>query len=73
MLSDITVLEFGARVSTGYCGKLLRDAGACVVKVEPPTGDPRRAAEPAYAVFLHGGKLSIALPPGRTARQPWPG
>ena len=64
MLSDITVLEFGARVSTGYCGKLLRDAGACVVKVEPPTGDPRRAAEPAYAAFLHGGKLSIALPPG---------
>jgi crotonobetainyl-CoA:carnitine CoA-transferase CaiB-like acyl-CoA transferase len=64
MLSDITVLEFGARVSTGYCGKLLRDAGARVIKVEPPAGDPLRAAEPAYAAYLHGGKLSVTVPAG---------
>jgi len=32
MLSDITVLELGRRVSTGYCGKLLVDAGlACAL------------------------------------------
>ncbi len=36
LLSGIRVLEIGDRIATAYCGKLLRDAGAEVVMVEPP-------------------------------------
>jgi crotonobetainyl-CoA:carnitine CoA-transferase CaiB-like acyl-CoA transferase len=64
MLSDITVLELGRRVSTGYCGKLLVDAGAEVVRLEPHQGDPLRTSEPGYAAFLHAGKRSISAAPG---------
>ena len=64
MLSGVTVLEVGARVSTGYCGRLLCDIGASVVRLEQPYGDPLRAAEPAYAAYLHGGKLLAAPRPG---------
>jgi crotonobetainyl-CoA:carnitine CoA-transferase CaiB-like acyl-CoA transferase len=59
MLSDITVAELGTHVSTAYCGKLLRDLGAAVVRLEPSTGNPLRAGEPAYAAFLHAGKRSV--------------
>lgn len=59
MLSDITVAELGTDVSTGYCGKLLRDLGATVVRIEPAEGDPLRRTEPAYATFLHAGKRSV--------------
>jgi crotonobetainyl-CoA:carnitine CoA-transferase CaiB-like acyl-CoA transferase len=64
VLSDITVLEFGGRVSTAFCGKLLTDAGATVVKLEPSTGDPLRLSEPAYAAFLHAGKRSVSVAEG---------
>jgi crotonobetainyl-CoA:carnitine CoA-transferase CaiB-like acyl-CoA transferase len=64
MLSDITVVELGARVSTAYCGKLLNDVGATVVKLEPATGDPLRTTEPAYAAFLHAGKQSVTAESG---------
>ena len=33
-----------------YCGKLLADMGADVIKVEPPSGDPMRRSGP----FVHG-------------------
>jgi crotonobetainyl-CoA:carnitine CoA-transferase CaiB-like acyl-CoA transferase len=65
MLSDITVLELGGRVSTGYCGKLLVDAGAEVVRLERDQGDPLRTSEPGYAAFLHAGKRSISAAPGQ--------
>ena len=39
-LSGFTVLELGEGVSAPYCGKLLADYGADVIKVEPPAGDP---------------------------------
>lgn len=44
-LDDLRVLELrGAR--TQYCGKLLADLGADVIKVEPPGGDSSRALGP---------------------------
>lgn len=44
-LDDLKVLELrGAR--TQYCGKLLADLGADVIKVEPPGGDESRALGP---------------------------
>jgi crotonobetainyl-CoA:carnitine CoA-transferase CaiB-like acyl-CoA transferase len=41
-LDDIRVIELGSLVAAPYCGKLLGDLGADVVKVEPPQGDPAR-------------------------------
>ena len=45
-LSDIKVLEFATMVSGPYCGQLMADIGADVVKVETMTGDPARAYGP---------------------------
>ena len=41
-LSDLHVVEVSDRIAGAYCGKLLVDAGADVVKVEPAEGDPLR-------------------------------
>ena len=41
-LGDLRVVEISDRIAGGYCGKLLTDAGADVVIVEPPGGDPMR-------------------------------
>jgi len=45
-LSGFTVLELGEGVSAPYCGKLLADYGADVIKVEPLEGDPARRHGP---------------------------
>ena len=69
-LCDLRVVEISDRIAGGYCGKLLVDAGADVVKVEPPTGDPLRrftatgAVPPAGAdsplfSYLNAGKRSV--------------
>jgi len=42
-LSHLKVLELGAFIAGPFCGQLLADLGAEVVKVEPPgQGDPMR-------------------------------
>ena len=41
-LSDIRVLDFSTGIAGAYTTKLFADAGADVVKVEPPGGDPLR-------------------------------
>jgi len=45
-LSGIKVVEFATMVSGPYCGKLLADMGADVIKVEPPEGEPSRQCGP---------------------------
>ena len=47
VLEDVRVLEVGGEIGA-WCGKLLADMGAEVIKVEPPRGDPTRAYEPFY-------------------------
>lgn len=45
-LSGVKVVEFATMVSGPYCGKLLADMGADVIKAEPPRGDPARECGP---------------------------
>src|SRR5580704_16572372 len=43
-LSDLRVLELGTLIAGPFCGQLLGDMGAEVIKVEPPSqGDPMRS------------------------------
>ena len=43
-LSDLRVIEMGTLLAGPFCGQLLGDLGAEVIKVEPPgQGDPMRA------------------------------
>ena len=46
LLSGLKVLELGQGVSGPYCGKVLAQLGAEVIKVEPPEGDPARMTGP---------------------------
>jgi len=67
-LSDVVVLELATGVAGPYCGKLLADLGAQVVKVEPPGGDPIRNEYPlvdgesAFFNWLNANKLGVELP-----------
>jgi crotonobetainyl-CoA:carnitine CoA-transferase CaiB-like acyl-CoA transferase len=79
----VKVVEFAGMVSGPYCGKLLADMGADVIKVEqPPDGDPARQRGPfpddtpdpersALFLYLNTNKRSVALdiakPGGREA------
>src|SRR5215207_2655995 len=42
LLTDLQVVDCSSGIAGGYCAKLLSGAGAEVVKVEPPEGDPLR-------------------------------
>ena len=79
LLAGYRVLDLSSSMGA-FCGKLLRDLGMDVVKVEPPGGDAMRA-EPPFAkghahregslrfAYLNAGKrsitLNIAKPSGR--------
>jgi crotonobetainyl-CoA:carnitine CoA-transferase CaiB-like acyl-CoA transferase len=74
-LARTRVLELAASLSGAYCAKMLADAGAHVVKAEPPGGDPLRRWSPApdqgpdgrpspLFSFLAAGKDSVTLGPG---------
>src|SRR5690606_17166678 len=66
-LDDVVVLEIAGGVAGAYCGRLFRDLGARVVKVEPAGGDPLRSAPPvhngesAFFAYLNAGKLSVEI------------
>jgi len=76
-LSGIRVVEIGNRLAAAYCGKLLRDAGADVVAIEPPGGNPLRRSRLAgggepptgtdspFFAYLAGGKRSVVVPDGK--------
>jgi LAO/AO transport system ATPase len=67
-LSGITVLEVGHMLAGPYCGMLLADLGAEVIKIEPPEGDIGRRVSPhevaghnAYFASLNRSKKSVVL------------
>jgi crotonobetainyl-CoA:carnitine CoA-transferase CaiB-like acyl-CoA transferase len=74
-LGSLRVADLSTGIPGGYCSRLLADAGADVVKVEPPGGDPWRAwsaggatvdpvAGGALFQFLHHGMRSVVGAPG---------
>ena len=70
-LSGIRIVELASRVADEYCGKLLADFGAEVIKIELPGGSPTRAMGPfvkgtsALFAFLNTNKKSVVLDPAR--------
>jgi crotonobetainyl-CoA:carnitine CoA-transferase CaiB-like acyl-CoA transferase len=64
VLDGIRVVDLSTEIAGPYCTKLLADAGADVVKVEPPGGDPlRRSGSGALYEFLNTSKRSVAGSP----------
>jgi crotonobetainyl-CoA:carnitine CoA-transferase CaiB-like acyl-CoA transferase len=60
-LRDARVLDFTHGIAGPYCSKLLADAGADVVVVEPETGAAERQLDPGLFAFLHTSKRSVGL------------
>ena len=76
-MSDLKVLEYGDMVPGAYCARLLADAGADVVKVEPPQGDSSRRRGPfpdgiedinwsGLFLYLNANKRGATLDLGRS-------
>ena len=72
-LHDIRVVELSTGIGGAYCTKLFVDAGAEVIKVEPPEGDPMRrwsatradlgGDDAAFFASLYAGKQSFVGDP----------
>ncbi|MEQ9003441.1 MAG: CoA transferase, partial [Pseudomonadales bacterium] len=64
-LADLRVLELGTLIAGPFCGQLLGDLGAEVIKIEPPgTGDPMRAwgqGLPVWWPVIARNKKSVTL------------
>jgi crotonobetainyl-CoA:carnitine CoA-transferase CaiB-like acyl-CoA transferase len=65
--AGLEVVEFGQFIAVPYCGQLLADGGAHVIKVETLTGDPVRALAPLapgesrHFISRNRGKHSLPL------------
>ena len=71
-LDGIRVIEVGEGKAVAYGGKLLRDLGCEVIKIEPPGGDALRSYGPfpgdkpnpehsGLFIFMNGGKRGTRL------------
>jgi crotonobetainyl-CoA:carnitine CoA-transferase CaiB-like acyl-CoA transferase len=68
-LAGTRVLDFSTQIAGPYCAKLFADAGAEVIKVEPPEGDSLRrwsatgahlgGRDSALFTFLNAGKQAV--------------
>ena len=64
LLAGYRVLDLSSSMGA-FCGKLLRDLGMDVVKVEPPAGDATRAEPP----FAKGHVASRRQPAFRLSKR----
>jgi crotonobetainyl-CoA:carnitine CoA-transferase CaiB-like acyl-CoA transferase len=79
-LGNIQVVDLTTEIAGPYCTKLFADAGAEVIKVEPPTGDPLRryaatvdlppGEDGVLFCYLNAGKKSIVALPGDAGLEP---
>jgi len=67
-LAGIRVIEVGHMLAGPYCGLMLADLGAEIIKIEPPDGDIGRSVSPhfigahnAYFASLNRNKKSVVL------------
>jgi CoA:oxalate CoA-transferase len=66
-LAEVRVLELGSVLAGPFCGMLLADLGAEVIKVEPPRGDDARTFGPfvdgasTYFRLVNRNKVGISL------------
>ncbi len=60
VLAGVRVVDLTRGTAGPYCTKLLADAGADVVVVEPPGGEDARTDDPGRFAFLHTSKRSVA-------------
>jgi crotonobetainyl-CoA:carnitine CoA-transferase CaiB-like acyl-CoA transferase len=65
-LAGLRVIEMGSLIAGPFCGQLMGDMGADVIKIEPPgEGDPMRkwgqGAKPAWWRVIARNKKSLAL------------
>jgi crotonobetainyl-CoA:carnitine CoA-transferase CaiB-like acyl-CoA transferase len=66
-LTGVRVLDFSRVVAGPFCGRLLADQGAEVIKIEPPLRDMTRTAPPAidgfsaYFTHFNAGKQGLSL------------
>jgi crotonobetainyl-CoA:carnitine CoA-transferase CaiB-like acyl-CoA transferase len=58
-LEGVSVLELASGIAGPYCGMLLADLGADVIKAEPSDGDPTRGS-PAFHVWNRGKRSVVA-------------
>ncbi len=76
-LSGVRVVEFANLIAAPYCGMLLADLGADVVKIEPASGDLGRAFGPYvdgvsyYFAAINRGKRSVVINPRDERSAPW--
>ena len=62
LLSGLSVVELSREPAGAYCGKVLADLGADVVKVELPGGDPSRT-RPGEFLHLNTNKRGVIVDP----------
>ena len=74
-LKGVRIVEFCTTVSGAYCGKLMADLGAAVIKIEPPgNGDGARRKPPFLSddpdpeksglfAYINTSKFGISLDP----------
>jgi alpha-methylacyl-CoA racemase len=76
-LRGFRVVTIAQNVPGPVAAAMLRDRGAAVVKVEPPSGDPLASANPSWYADLHRGvdvhRVDLKSEPGRARLEDWLG